>query len=60
MRKALAPGFSEKAIKGNEGIMQGYVGLLIAKDETDILWWLQCAAADLIGHVTFGDGFHAL
>jgi cytochrome P450 len=66
MRKLLTVGFSEKAVRENEGILHTYAGLMIEKmkesksEETDLRWWFKCLAADLVGRFTFGHDFGGL
>ncbi len=68
IRKLLSSGFSDKAIREREGIIQGYVALMIeslrkkakAGEKLDVSWWLDCLGADVAGHLAYGESFHAL
>ena len=68
IRKLLSPGFSEKAIREKEYLIQSYVSLLIerlrekasAGERVDMNWWLDCLGADTAGHLAYGESFHAL
>ena len=67
-RKVLAHGFSSKALKMQEYILQRYVDLLIqrfdelvvSKTEIDISDWYQFTSFDIIGDLVFGESFGAL
>ncbi|TVY33841.1 Cytochrome P450 monooxygenase [Lachnellula subtilissima] len=67
MRRNLAHGFSEKALRGQEYIIRGYVDLLMqrlhencGKGTVDIAKWLNFASFDIIGDLTFGESFNCL
>ena len=72
MKKVFSSGFSERALKTQEPIIQEHSDLLItrlqdlAKDaekgsqEVDILEWYSFATFDIIGDLLFGESFHAL
>ncbi|OIW33137.1 cytochrome P450 [Coniochaeta ligniaria NRRL 30616] len=63
MRRLLAHAFSEKALRGQEGIMKQYIDVLITrmhemarKDEVvDMVKWYNFTTFDLIGDLAFGD-----
>ena len=72
MKKVFSTGFSERALRTQEPIVQEHSDLLItrlqdlAKDaekgsqEVDILEWYSFATFDIIGDLLFGESFHAL
>ncbi|KAH9209845.1 cytochrome P450, partial [Leptodontidium sp. 2 PMI_412] len=68
IRKLLSTGFSEKAIRDREGIIQGYISLLIERfreraeraEKVDVTWWFDCLGADLAGKLGYGESFGAL
>ncbi|TVY35570.1 Cytochrome P450 monooxygenase [Lachnellula occidentalis] len=67
MRHNLAHGFSEKALRDQEYIIQGYIDLLMQrlhenyeKGTVDIAKWLNFASFDIIGDLTFGESFSCL
>jgi cytochrome P450 len=71
MRKAIAPAFNDKAIRGQESLIQGYLGLFIQrlheqvqdpqkKGEVDIVRWFNFFTFDIIADLTFGESFHCL
>jgi cytochrome P450 len=70
-RKAMEPGFTERAVRLQEPIIQSYVSLFIKQldslvatsDEgivTDIVRWLGFVTFDLIGDLGFGEPFECL
>lgn len=66
IRKIVALGFSEKAVRENEGVLQGYVDVVIKRlkesenKQTDLVRWFKCVAGDVVGHFTFGHGLGGL
>ncbi|KAH7413024.1 cytochrome P450 [Cadophora sp. MPI-SDFR-AT-0126] len=68
IRKLLSTGFSEKAIRDRESIIQGYISTLIRKliekadmgEKLDATWWFDCLGADIAGHFGYGESFNAL
>ncbi|TVY90945.1 Averantin hydroxylase [Lachnellula willkommii] len=67
MRRNLAHGFSEKALRDQEYIIRGYVDLLMQRlhencgqGTVDIAKWLNFASFDIIGDLTFGESFSCL
>lgn len=69
MRRSIAHAFSEKALRGQEDIVQGYVGLLINKlraisllsePVADLTKWYNFTTFDLIGDLAFGEPFGCL
>ncbi|KAH7348680.1 cytochrome P450 [Rhexocercosporidium sp. MPI-PUGE-AT-0058] len=68
IRKLLSTGFSEKAIRDREGIIQRYISLLMTRmreragrgDMVDATWWFDCLGADLAGELGYGESFGAL
>uniref|UniRef100_A0A8H7N3W4 Cytochrome P450 n=1 Tax=Bionectria ochroleuca TaxID=29856 RepID=A0A8H7N3W4_BIOOC len=68
IRRHLSHAFSEKALRGQESIMQEYVNLLIRKlsDEVergaavDMVKWYNFTTFDLIGDLAFGEPFGSL
>ncbi|PVH82542.1 cytochrome P450 [Cadophora sp. DSE1049] len=68
IRKLLSTGFSEKAIRDRESIIQGYISLLIKRlkekvesgEKLDVTWWFDCLGADIAGHFGYGESFDAL
>ncbi|TVY51126.1 Averantin hydroxylase [Lachnellula cervina] len=67
IRRNLAHGFSEKALRDQEYIIRGYVDLLMqrlhencGKGTVDIAKWLNFASFDIIGDLTFGESFSCL
>ncbi|KAG4440119.1 hypothetical protein IFR05_004416 [Cadophora sp. M221] len=68
IRKLLSTGFSEKAIRDREGIIQVYISLLIERfeeraekgEKMDVTWWFDCLGADLAGKLGYGESFGAL
>lgn len=73
-RKVLAPGFSERYVMEQEGIIQGYVDRLIekinarteqqqegiGKTTVDVVEWMNYIAFDIIGDLTWGSSFGCL
>lgn len=71
-RRLLVHGFSEKALRDQEPLIQSYVELFIARmlektsaagDETarvNITQWFNFITFDIIGHLSFGESFHCL
>ena len=69
MRRLLSHAFSEKALRGQEAIMQGYVDLLVNKlteaatssdPIVDMSMWYAFTTFDLIGDLAFGEPFGCL
>ncbi|OJJ47271.1 hypothetical protein ASPZODRAFT_151782 [Penicilliopsis zonata CBS 506.65] len=69
MRRLLLHGFSEKAMREQESIVQEYVDLLIKKlqgevassrDTVDMTRWYNYTTFDLIGDLAFGEPFDCL
>ncbi|KAH8671963.1 cytochrome P450 [Tricladium varicosporioides] len=66
LRKPLAAGFSEKEIREKEPVLQKYMSLLIEKlwskvsEPIDLIWWMNCAAADTMAHLVYGHPFNGL
>lgn len=68
MRRLLSHAFSEKALRGQQGILRHYVDLLIQKlDErmtagaaVDISQWYNFTTFDIIGDLCFGEPFGCL
>ena len=68
IRKLLSTGFSEKAIRDRESIIQGYISILVEKlkekaersEKLDATWWFDCLGADIAGHFGYGESFNAL
>ncbi|KAL2064126.1 hypothetical protein VTL71DRAFT_4620 [Oculimacula yallundae] len=68
IRKFLSTGFSEKAVREKEGILQGYISLLMQRfeekakngEKLDATWWLDCLGADIAGQFGYGESFHGL
>ena len=72
MRRLLAHGFSEKALRAQEPLLQSYVDLLIAQlrkrtsesvnhqANVDIVQWFNFTTFDIAGDLTFGESFHCL
>lgn len=66
-RKKTSPAFSDKSVREKDNIIQKYISVLIRKlksmpkgESVDLLHWLDCAAVDITGHLTFGESFHSL
>lgn len=66
IRKILSPGFSEKAIRERQYIIQSYVTLLMqrlresAEKPIDILELFECAGVDVSTRLAFGKSVDAL
>ncbi|KAL4781971.1 cytochrome P450 [Aspergillus varians] len=68
LRRSMAPGFSPRALRDQEPIIQKNVNLLIAQLEkraaqgllTDLRDWYNFATFDLIGDLAFGESFGSL
>ncbi|KAI1825512.1 cytochrome P450 [Xylaria intraflava] len=73
MRKALVPGFSPRALKAQEPILQHYVNLLVDRlsecagekpnqlgVELDIAPWFNFTTFDIFGDLGFGESFDCL
>lgn len=68
MRRLLAHAFSEKALRGQEGIMKQYIDVLVARlpekaqkgEVVDMVKWYNFTTFDLIGDLAFGDSFKCL
>ncbi|KXJ85092.1 cytochrome P450 [Microdochium bolleyi] len=68
MRRVLAHAFSEKALRGQEDIMKGYIDLFIrrigekaaANEAINIVLWYNFTTFDLIGDLAFGKPFGML
>jgi cytochrome P450 len=66
-RKKMNPSFSDKSVREKDSTIQSYISLLIRRlksipkgESVDLLYWLDCAAVDITGHLTFGESFHSL
>lgn len=68
MRRLLSHAFSEQALRGQEAVIQHYVGLLVDKlgenaregKAVDIVEWLNFTTFDLLGDLAFGEPFGCL
>lgn len=73
MRRLQRPAFSERALRAQEGVVQGYVDLLVrrlrgraaadpatAAAVVDLTAWYSFAAFDIVGDLAFGAPFHCL
>ena len=68
IRRLLAHAFSEKALRGQEGIMKHHIDLLINNlkqkaargERVDMVKWYNFATFDLIGDLAFGESFGCL
>ncbi|MCJ1392220.1 hypothetical protein MMC18_005087 [Xylographa bjoerkii] len=72
IRRLLAHAFSEKALRGQEPLLQSYVDLLIARlrekaktsanhtANVDIVQWFNFTTFDITGDLSFGESFHCL
>ncbi|RFU80503.1 cytochrome p450 monooxygenase [Trichoderma arundinaceum] len=70
MRRVIAPAFSDKALREQDSLIQGYVGLFIqrlheqgeteAKGKVDIVRWYNYFTFDIIADMTFGEPFYCL
>lgn len=71
-RRLLMPGFSEKALRDQEPLIQSYIELFITRllqktTETDngtasvnIVQWFNFILFDIVGDLSFGESFHCL
>lgn len=71
MRKLLAPGFTPRALRAQEPIVQRYVNLLVERlqeqvqdantgTEVDVVPWLNFTTFDIFGDLGFGESFDCL
>ncbi|KAH6645040.1 cytochrome P450 [Truncatella angustata] len=66
LRRYIAPGFSERAIREQEPVIGGYVDLLIQRlqercdEKVDMTAWLNYTTFDIIGYLSFGSDFGCL
>ncbi|KAI8315123.1 Averantin hydroxylase [Colletotrichum sp. SAR11_59] len=69
IRKLLAPGFSEKAMREQEAVLKEFVDLMFRRVQedgqngtqpVDILKWFNFLTFDFIGFLTFGQSFDCL
>lgn len=72
MRKVLNPAFSDRALKAQEWILQGYTHLLITRlrdqidsagegsTAVDIDTWYNFTTFDTVGDLCFGESFTSL
>ena len=75
MRKTMEGGFTKKAVEKQEGIVRGYVDLLIERLRekvgkagpedageaiVDIVKWLSFTTVDIVGDLAFGESFGCL
>lgn len=72
LRKRLSPGFSEKAMRAQEGLIESYVDLLMRRlrensvdsagrpTSVNMRDWIAYATFDIIGSLTFGEDFGCL
>lgn len=72
LRKRLSPGFSERAMRAQEGLIGGYVDLLMQRlrensvdsagrpKSVNMRDWIAYATFDIIGSLTFGEDFGCL
>lgn len=72
LRKRLNPGFSERAMRAQEGLIGGYVDLLMQRlrensidqegkpKSVNMRDWIAYATFDIIGNLTFGEDFGCL
>lgn len=72
MRRILAPGFSDRALKELECLVQKYTTLLVKRfqkavmdtgngsADVELYQWCQFTALDIIGDLFFGESFHSL
>lgn len=67
-RRLLSHAFSEKALRGQEDILKGYIDLLIHRLSTqtdagrtvDLVQWYNFTTFDIIGDLAFGESFGCL
>ncbi|KXH65967.1 averantin oxidoreductase [Colletotrichum salicis] len=68
IRKLFAHGFSEKAMREQEGVLKGFVDVLFARlreegeggRAVDVVQWYNFLTFDFIGFLTFGESFDCL
>jgi len=71
IRKAWSYGFSDKALKSQEGAVTGYVDKLVSQlraridgsrgyGDVDVMKWYNCCAFDVVGDLAFGESFGCL
>lgn len=68
IRKALAHGFSDRALREQEGLMQHYIDMLmsrlkdfaLAKEPTNMVRYYNFTTFDIIGDLSFGKSFGCL
>lgn len=72
MRRILAPGFSDRALREQEYIVQKYTTLLVKRfqeavmdssngsADIELYQWCRFTAFDIIGDLFFGESFHSL
>ncbi|KAK4223109.1 Isotrichodermin C-15 hydroxylase [Podospora fimiseda] len=69
LRRTMAHGFSDKSMREQQPIIQGYVDLLIkglrengdkGKKKVDVAAWYNFATFDIIGDLAFGEAFGCL
>lgn len=68
LRKALAGGFSERAMRVQEGVVRGYVDMLIrclreravSGKKVDLVQWYTWTAFDVVGDLVFAESFGCL
>ncbi|KXJ84874.1 cytochrome P450 [Microdochium bolleyi] len=68
MRRTMAHAFSEKALRGQEDVIQRYTSLLLSKlsekaakgEAVDLVAWYNYTTFDLIGDLSFGKPFGCL
>lgn len=65
-RRNFSYGFSDKALKGQEKLIGGYFDKLIIRlreaegEPVNMMKWYQLITFDIIGELTFGEGFDCL
>ena len=67
-RRVLANAFSERALREQEGLVRGYVDLVIEKlrgyagagEKVNLCRWFNFTTFDIIGHLAFGRSFDCL
>ncbi len=67
VRRALAGGFSEAGVRGQESVIAGYVDLLVrqlsnrgGKDKVDLVRWYNWTTFDVVGDLVFAESFECL
>ena len=68
MQRLVSHGFSEKALRDQEPILQEYINLLVSRPhsvaksvkQTDIVEWFNWSTLDLTGDLSFGESFGCL